>query len=636
MRHDPCLPTGLLRLLAAAVLIFFAAAGDAQQTSPAEPPDRPEVAVGNEFIRIRVNPGPREAGRFAVDTTGGDPSRSSDDDQVLIYGSREPWTSYATMLIDGEPHVFGGPTERRAGVSAPPAPLAEPPRLAEGSLLCRARIGDIEIVQELGLARSPTTRVRDAARITYRVTNRGDRPHVVGLRAMLDTMLGSNDGAPLRAGDRAISAATQLVGDQIPEYWQAFDSLAEPAVISQGTLRAPGLTPPDRLEMVDWGTLADAPWHYPFPEGADFTRSGEAEQDTAVALYWNPEPLAPGESRRYATLYGVGGVTLSPAQLSLGLTAPAEADYQYEDPRAFAVTAYVENSGGFDARGTNLALTLSEGLALADGPAAVPLGLLPAGQTRQATWRVVPNGKATGTLQIAAVVTSENLEPNRVARDIVVNSPPQLDLSLRAPHGLAVTADNRYMPNPFLVRADVANRGSAPSACRPAVCRSSSEHRPPGRRPPLRVQRSMSRSLSRRSASTPASRPCRPSRTASPPWSRWPSSSCPPAGSAAPGCRSATTPRSSSRSTFPAATPSSRAVACSPRGAPDGPPAAASQASAASAAAPRSSTPPRRPSSPSSSWRRRPAKPPSSSTRPLCSPPATRRPTTAPPADTSS
>lgn len=425
-----------------------------------EPPRERAIAVENEFIRIRVNLGPQEAGRFAVDTTGGDPSRSADDNKVLIYGSREPWTSYTTVVIDGTPHVFGGATERRAGGGGAATGLSAAPRVDGNQVVAAARVGDIEIKQTLGFTRSPTTRVKDAALISYQITNRAPREHVVGLRVMVDTMLGSNDGAPLRAGGSAIERATQLVGADIPEYWQAFDSLADPAVISQGTLGAPGVSPPDRLEMVDWGTLADNAWSFVFPSGADFTRRGEEAQDTAVALYWDPAPLGPGESRTYATLYGVGGVSLSPAELSLGLTAPAEVDFQYDEVRPFSVVAYVENSGGFESRRTRLALTLSEGLKLAEGAAVVQLGLVPPGQTRQAVWRVAPTGQATGSLQIVATVTSENLEPNRVTRDITVNSPPQLVVKLSAPESLRVSLDNRYVPNPFEVGAKIANRGA--------------------------------------------------------------------------------------------------------------------------------------------------------------------------------
>ena len=424
-----------------------------------ESPSPGGLSVSNEFVRIRINPGPQEAGRFAVDTTGGDPSRSSDDNKPLIYGSREPWTSYTTVLIDGRSMVFGGPTSRRAGKDVPIGSLKDGPRVADQTIVCTAVLGDIEVMQELGFARSPTTRVKDAASITYRLTNRGRSAHPVGLRIVLDTMLGSNDGAPLRVGSNAITTATQLAGDKIPDYWQAFDSISKPEVISQGTLRGAGVAPPDRVVMLDWGTLADFAWDFPFPTGADFTRRGEQEQDTAVALYWDPEPLQPGETHSYATLYGVGGVSLSPAQLSLGLTAPTEVDYQREDAKPFTVIAYLENSGGFESRGTACALELPKGLRLSEGEAAAKFGLLKPGETRQASWKVLPTGEESGALKIAAKAVSENLEPNRVEREITVNSAPQIALVVSAPDKLSVTRENRYSPNPFEVKCRATNVG---------------------------------------------------------------------------------------------------------------------------------------------------------------------------------
>jgi hypothetical protein len=58
------------------------------------------------------------------------------------------------------------------------------------------------------------------------------------------------------------------------------------------------------------------------------------------------------------------------------------------------------------------------------------------------------------------VVTSDNLESNRVVREIVVNSPPQIALTIAAPQRLAVTPQNRYRPNPFQVRAKAENLGA--------------------------------------------------------------------------------------------------------------------------------------------------------------------------------
>ncbi len=77
---------------------------------------------------------------------------------------------------------------------------------------------------------------------------------------MLDTMCGSNDGAPFRVGSQAITTATALNGQEVPDYWQAFDSLSSPTVVCQSSLRGGNITPPDKVVLADWGTLADDTW----------------------------------------------------------------------------------------------------------------------------------------------------------------------------------------------------------------------------------------------------------------------------------------------------------------------------------------------------------------------------------------
>ena len=73
------------------------------------------IQVANEYIRIIVNTSEHNMGRFSVMTTGGDPDRLEDNNQHLIYGGENPWTSYTTVRIGNENWVFGGSTNRRAG-----------------------------------------------------------------------------------------------------------------------------------------------------------------------------------------------------------------------------------------------------------------------------------------------------------------------------------------------------------------------------------------------------------------------------------------------------------------------------------------------------------------------------------------
>ena len=121
---------------------------------------------------------------------------------------------------------------------------------------------------------------------------------------------------------------------------------------------------------------------------------------------------------------------------------------------------FVENSGGYGARAAKCTLTLPKGLKLEQGEAVSSLGSVKPGETRQLAWRVLPTGDAEGPLKLTVGVASENLEPNQVTREVIVNSPPQLELKLEAPLELTVTPDNHYSPNPFVIRATATNRGA--------------------------------------------------------------------------------------------------------------------------------------------------------------------------------
>ena len=77
--------------------------------------DPNRLVLTNEYIAVAVNRSPDGTGRFGVKVTGGDPFRSGDEEQPLIYGFEEPWTSYTTVRIDGNDYIFGGRTRKRSG-----------------------------------------------------------------------------------------------------------------------------------------------------------------------------------------------------------------------------------------------------------------------------------------------------------------------------------------------------------------------------------------------------------------------------------------------------------------------------------------------------------------------------------------
>ncbi|NBV41238.1 cellulosome anchor protein, partial [bacterium] len=350
----------------------------------------PTLILENEFIKIIVNNQKQDLGRFAVETTLGDPKNQGDNNQSLIYGRPIPWTSYTTIRVDNNDFVFGGPSNRlskRTGRDFQFGQLLDQVS-SESEIRTGYKFGEVTVTQNLSFFRTPSTRVNDSVLIEYELSNTGKTAAMVGVRLMLDTKLGSNDGAPFRMGKQSITEETKFSKDDIYPFWQAFDNLTAPSIIAQGTLDLPEdrISPPDQLILANWGSLADSPWDVEYEQGRSFIRVGEDEKDTALAIYWMPIQIAPGQTRRVRTVYGLGGLTLSPGDLSLGLTAPAEATIGAK--RELVIMAYIANTGGFDSYNTVATFKMPKGIEILQGQPVNKIGQLKVGETRQIPLRI--------------------------------------------------------------------------------------------------------------------------------------------------------------------------------------------------------------------------------------------------------
>lgn len=416
------------------------------------------VQIDNEYIRIVVSAGETNSGRFSVGTTGGDPNRITDQNKHLIYGGDDPWTSYTTVRIDNQNWVYGGPTDRRAGFDGLYGEVVQPPTIADGKIESSWMLGPIQVWQVLSFTRSSTTGLLDTAQIEYHVENVGSENHLVGLRLVLDTMLGANDGAPFRVEDRALTTDTVYYAQNMPEFWQAFDSLSDPQVMSQGTLTGPGVTSPDRVYFTNWGSLADNLWNFDFTPGRDFTRVGEFELDSAIAMYWDQVSLAPGESRSFVTYYGLGGVTIAPGDLVVGVTSPAQIPADTEGFQTFSIIAYVQNDGQGDALDVVAELKLPPGLQLVGSSPRIELNDLAVGETKQTGWQVRAQSNVEGTLTYEVEVSAVNSETNRVRRNVEILSPARLQVLFSGPPALVVR-NEKYDPGVFEAQAVIRNTG---------------------------------------------------------------------------------------------------------------------------------------------------------------------------------
>jgi hypothetical protein len=228
----------------------------------------------------------------------------------------------------------------------------------------------IDVTQTVELVAGPQSGRLDTCLVRYRIDNRDGRPHMVGLRFLLDTFIGANDGVPFLIPGRNQLCDTHLdvQGRDVPLYIQACESdkLAHPGTIARlQFVLGSALAPPDRVTLGAW----------PNAELAHLMRDRRCRQqetlwevpvydisllhDSAVAMYWNPQPLAPGASREMAFSYGLGDVASGEGGGRLGLSVGGS----FTPGGDLSVTAYINNP----APGQTVTLTLPEGFQLADG-----------------------------------------------------------------------------------------------------------------------------------------------------------------------------------------------------------------------------------------------------------------------------
>ncbi len=411
------------------------------------------LTIENEFIKVIVNNGPKDLGRFSLETTGGDPQNPSDNNQPLIFGRPLPWTSYTTLWIDGAPYIFGSESEKlqkRSGTKAAFGKISAQ-YVSQNAIITVCDYGAIEVTQHLSFFRNPNTKINDSVLISYSIMNKDTASHNVGVRLMLDTMLGANDGAPFRIGDKAVESEERFSETDLFDYWQTFDSLTSPNVGAQGTLKfqEAGVFPPNHVYLANWGTLADNPWQFPYQKGRSFIRSGEVEKDTALALFWEPKLLLGGEQFSIKTVYGLAGISTVSGELSLGLTAPAE--IPITSKKEILIMGYIFNSGGFDSKDTVATFQIPEGFVISGGKSRIECGNIGVGETRQIPLKLRLHNAKVGKKSVGLSVESSTLEPNSIFRQIECVAPPDLGIRLETPAKKPVNF-NPYFPVKLFVK----------------------------------------------------------------------------------------------------------------------------------------------------------------------------------------
>src|SRR5262249_33599662 len=116
----------------------------------------------------------------------------------------------------------------------------------------------IEVTQIVEVVAGELSRRYDTCLVRYAVENRDRRAHTVGIRFLLDTYIGENDGVPFTIpGDAGLcDTLKECVGrDQVPDYIQALEKpdLTNPGTVAHIQFRVSSrLESPTRVRLGHW------------------------------------------------------------------------------------------------------------------------------------------------------------------------------------------------------------------------------------------------------------------------------------------------------------------------------------------------------------------------------------------------
>jgi hypothetical protein len=268
---------------------------------------------------------------------------------------------------------------------------------------------DIWVTQEVELVPGVQSRRLDTCLVRYMIKNRDAAPHSVGLRFMLDTFIGANDGVPFTIpGQRGLCDTMARFDrpEDVPDFIQALENedLSNPGTVAYLQFRVSSqIESPSRVLLGGWPDQhlqlefpppipqARGPstsWDVPYISMRELAQRAErkgarANPDSAVTMYWDPREIPAGGSRVVGFTYGLGNVASGESGGRILLTVGGRLVHDGE----FTLTALVHGPEP----GESLQLTLPEGFKLLEGSLEQTVPAVEAGARRSdspVTWRI--------------------------------------------------------------------------------------------------------------------------------------------------------------------------------------------------------------------------------------------------------
>ncbi len=321
------------------------------------PPDtRVLIGAQNTIVRVQMDD---TDGQFVIGKVSG---------ERLLYGyPSSPWSSWTCFVIDGTHYSsdFGLSSDPTGSVQLGGGTVAHPfaliPHTGDSSYIYGGWTqSGIDIHQTLQPVYIEHSGYTDAfIFIKYEIVNTDATSHNVGVILQLDTMIDTNDAAPLGTLTGVSAMQTEWAGDSIPPWWFAWEtSPGGPGITGMGIIDGFDAVRPDRFAVGSWPTFnSSGTW--------SFHVGGGTYGDSAVLYWWGIDTLAPGDTMYAATYYGIGNPFISGSFLFTAEDVTV-VNCSYV-PNPFEFSTFFTNESGLSMDSVVVHIELPEGLVVAIG-----------------------------------------------------------------------------------------------------------------------------------------------------------------------------------------------------------------------------------------------------------------------------
>ena len=263
--------------------------------------------IRNSILKVKMD----IVGNISLWTTGGDPSQSYDDNKSLL-NNRSFGSTFVVVSVNGKSARMGGSSGKNRILGS----------MRNGMLISSWEFRGVLFTQRVSFHKSHYSGKNSLARVHIQVENKSGKEAVIGLRMVVDPMLGPSDSRPLLVpGKGAVVSGTLLKSeDQIPSIIYGCHKPVNTSGDFVLNLYGPGLVKPDRVYIATPAYFSE---DSVFDPGSRGNPGKSISGKSAVGLVWQPKKFAAGAKDGVAVGLGTAIHKRIPGQpVNVMMTAP--------------------------------------------------------------------------------------------------------------------------------------------------------------------------------------------------------------------------------------------------------------------------------------------------------------------------